>query len=311
MKPASLVRPTKQILKGGWHKAFLLFERLGIHVTPVHFYSGLPNLRHLKEHRGQWMGRSELPGIKMDPDEQIEALASICQPFQEEYQGLSIYWEAVEKHGGPGYGQIESQALHGFVRYFKPRRLVEVGSGLSTHCLLYALGLNKTPFDLTCIDPYPNDALKRLQGVTLVQKPVQEVPQDVFQSLAAGDLLFIDSSHVVQVGSDVNYLILEVLPRLAPGVVVTFHDICLPYDYPRDFLSTILFPLETSLLRAFLTNNPKIEITACLSQLHYDRPEELRAIFPDYQARSNHEGLADGRGEGLHFPSSLWMITRE
>lgn len=311
MKPSSLIRPGKETLKWGWRKAFLLFERLGIHITPVHFYSGLPHIQYLKNHPEHWMARSELPGIDMDVEKQTQNLTRICLPFQQEYRGLSIYRDAVHRHGGPGYGQIESQALHGFVRYFKPRRLIEVGSGLSTHCMVYALSLNQTPCDLTCIDPYPNDALKRLDAITLIQKPVQEVPSEFFRSLAANDLLFIDSSHVVQVGSDVNYLILEVLPRLAPGVVVTFHDICLPYDYTRDFLDTILFPLETSLLRAFLIDNPRVEIIACLSQLHYDKPDEMQAIFPDYRPQRDQEGLAAGQREGLHFPSSLWLVTKE
>ncbi len=246
----------------------------------------------------------------MDLAQQIQYLSQICLPFQREYEGLTLYWDAVKENGEPGYGEIESQALHAFARHYKPRRIIQVGCGLATYCLVHALALNGPPYEISCIEPYPNDALKRCKQITLIEKPVQLVPPQFFTALARDDFLLIDSTHVVQVGSDVNYLLLEILPRLAPGVLVSFHDIYLPYDYPRDFLNTILFPLETSMVRALLINNPKIEIIPCLSQLHYDRPDTLKAIFPDYQPQQNFEGLATERQDGFHFPSSLWLQTK-
>ncbi len=310
MKPphrTGVVRIAKEVLKGVWHRVFLVLEKVGLHVTPVHFYSGLPQIGYLKKHPEQWMGRSQLPGIRMNVEKQIENLRRICLPFQKEYQGLSIYWDAVRENGEPGYGEIESQVLHGFVRSYKPRRVVQVGCGLATHCVVHALTRNEAPYEITCIEPYPNDALRRSKRVRLVEKPVQLVPPGFFSTLGANDFLLVDSTHVAQVGSDVNYLILEILPRLAPGVVVSFHDIYFPYDYPRNFLKTVLFPLETSLLRAFLIHNPKAEIIACLSQLHYDRPEALKTIFPDYRPQQNVEGLDAAPRDRGHFPSSLWL----
>src|SRR4030095_8150769 len=130
-----------------------------------------------------------------------------------------------------------------------------------------------------------------------------------FADLGEGDLLFIDSSHVVQVGSDVNHIVLEVLPRLRKGVIVHFHDIYLPYDYNRGFLDRITFPLETSLVHAYLIGNRAIEMIACLSLLHYDRREGLRELFPDYNPQNDADGLF-APGGGRHFPSSLWLRTR-
>ncbi len=313
MKPShrtGVVRIAKEVLKGVWHRVFLVLEKVGVHVTPVHFYSGLPQIGYLKKHPEQWMGRSQLPGIRMNGEEQIENLCRISLPFQKEYLGLSIYRDAVRENGEPGYGEIESQVLHGFVRSYKPRRVVQVGCGLATHCVLHALALNEAPYEVTCIEPYPNASLRRSKRIRLVEKPVQLVPPELVSTLGANDFLLIDSTHVVQVGSDVNYLILEILPRLAPGVMVSFHDIYFPYDYPRNFLKTVLFPLETSLLRAFLIHNAKVEVIACLSLLHYERPEALEAIFPDYRPQPNVEGLAPSPRVGGHFPSSLWLTIK-
>lgn len=310
LRRSGIIRRIKERLKSCWHRLFLTFEKLGVHIVPVHFYTGLPIISYLQKHPGQWINRSPLPGIKVNLPEQVQNLSQVCLPFQNEYQGLSIYWDAVKKNGEAGYGEIESQVLHGFVRHYKPRRIIQIGCGLATHCLVHAVGLNGTPCEVSCIEPYPNAALKSLKPISLIEKPVQAVMPELFTTLARNDLLFIDSTHVVQVGSDVNYLVLEILPRLAPGVVVHFHDIYLPYDYPRNFLNSVLFPLETSLVRAFLINNPKAEIIACLSQLHYDRPDALRAIFPDYKPQQNDEGLTGENQEGSHFPSSLWLTVK-
>lgn len=302
-------RVVRESVKRAWHSAFLLLERAKIHVTPVHFYSGLPNVVELGRNRELWAERSSLPGIAMEVDEQVRFLEKTCLPYQQEYTGLGHYAAAVEKNGDLGYGEIESEALHGIIRSLKPARVIQVGCGLATHCMLSASQLNDTPTAIACIEPYPNEGLKGCPEIELVGKPVQAVPPEFFARLGHGDILFVDSTHVVQVGSDVNYLVLEILPRLAPGVIVHFHDIYLPYDYPRRFLEQLAFPLETSLVRAFLINNPAVHVLACMSLLHYDRTDDLRRIFPDYDPQKSEHGLAV-EGGGKHFPSSLWLQMR-
>jgi hypothetical protein len=123
-------------------------------------------------------------------------------------------------------------------------------------------------------------------------------------------VLFIDSSHIVRAGGDVNHVILEVLPRLAPGVLVHFHDIYLPYDYQRDLLQTFLHNNETSLLRAFLIFNARFRILFSLSMLHYDCPAGLREVFPEYRRQSDRNGLRDEHFDPQeHFPSSTWLVS--
>ncbi|MFJ2739477.1 class I SAM-dependent methyltransferase [Streptomyces sp. NPDC087440] len=284
-----------------------LFSRLGVLVSPRHYYSSAPDLRALEQSRAQWCAPSELPGIRVDLDAQIEWLRRACLPYATEYEGNALYRRSAAS--GPGYGYVEAQALHGILRSVKPRRYLEVGSGVSTRIALRALELNAEEGeggDVVCVEPYPRPWLADDPRVTLHRSPVQSVDLDVFTSLGAGDVLFIDSSHVVGPGADTNFLVLEVLPRLAAGVIVHIHDIYLPYDYQRDLLDSPFHWAETSLVRAFLTGNDRVGILACLSHLHYDRTDDLRKVFPEYRPQSDRDGLGAGGG---HFPASLWLRT--
>jgi predicted O-methyltransferase YrrM len=195
--------------------------RLQLHVLPRHYYSNVADLHELEATRSTWARRSEMAGVEWDVATQERALREICLPCRDEYGANETYRSAVTGKFGPGYGPVEAQVLHAVVRHFRPRRIIEVGSGVSTACLRAAAGLNARDAGsrarITCIEPYPSDALKALDDVDLVSRPVQSVPPAVFEELGEGDLLFIDSSHSAKTGSDVAYLFLEVLPRLRPG----------------------------------------------------------------------------------------------
>ena len=296
---------------------YRLFERAGLHVLPVHYYSAQPSTRELEANREVWARRSELPGIDADLDRQVERLREICLPHREETAGNAVYRHAAERGFGPGYGYIEAQALHAVVRHFRPRRVVEVGSGVSTWCLRHALRKNAEEhgreFRLTCVEPFPSQALRRMEGIELLEQPVQELdPEGVFAELGEGDLLFVDSSHTVKPGSDVDFLVLEVWPRLRPGVVVHVHDIYLPYDYAPNTLQTFFHWTETALVRAFLTHNPHARVLFCQSQLHDARPEALRDVHPEYEPARHVDGLVGDEVRPFeapagHFPASLYF----
>lgn len=301
----------------GVHK---LGIRFGIHILPVHYYSAVPNILELQRTRDVWAKKSELPGVSVNLDEQAANLQVICMPYQSEYAGNKFYKEAVSNHFGPGYGYIEAQALHGFIRHYKPKRIVEVGSGVSTYCMLKAYEMNAKEIGqkskIVSIEPYPSSRLRTLPGIELITQPAQTVPFKVFTQLEDNDLLFIDSSHAVKAGSDVNYLILEVLPRLRNGVIVHFHDIFLPYDYQRDICRTFLHWAETSLLRAFLIFNEKVKILICLSHLHYERKNVLRQVFPEYNPQADVNGLSSEKYKPFypipeHFPSSTYIQVQQ
>ena len=139
------------------------------------------------------------------------------------------------------FGWLDSRALFVLMRDLAPARVIEVGSGYSS--LLMAdvnLRFLGGATQITCIEPYPRPFLRAgVPGIArVIESRVQDVPVDEFRRLAAGDFLFIDSSHVSKTGSDVNYLFFRVLPVLAPGVIVHIHDIILPHDYPKGWVLT-------------------------------------------------------------------------
>lgn len=195
--------------------SFLIFKsvsRIGLFVFPNYYYSPVSDVNQLEKSKDVWAKKSDLPAVQVDLDEQVENLRKICLRFQKEFIGNKNYLNAVESHFGPGYGFVEAQALHGFLRSKKPKKIIEVGSGVSTYCMLKAVEINQEENDIsteiTCIEPFPSDKIKTLQDVDLIKEKVQSIPVSKFEDLSGGNFLFIDSSHTVRPGGDVNYLIL-------------------------------------------------------------------------------------------------------
>ena len=159
---------------------------------------------------------------------------------------------------------------------------------MSTLLATEAIRKNETegnPCRFTAIDAHPRPFIKLgIPGLTeLLETRVESVPLERFSSLEENDILFIDSSHVVRIGGDVNYLYLEVIPRLKGGVIVHCHDIFLPSEYPKDWvLEQRLFLTEQYLLQAFLAFNSEFEVLMANSFLHVNDPESLRTAFASY-----------------------------
>ncbi|HEY8681920.1 MAG TPA: class I SAM-dependent methyltransferase, partial [Rhodanobacter sp.] len=193
------------------------------------------------------------------------------------------------------FGTADARAAFCLLQKIRPRRIVEVGSGYST---LLMTDINAQFLDgrtsIICVEPYPRPFMQGLHEagkIELIQKRAQEVPAELFDSLADGDLLFIDSSHVSKTGSDVNRLILQVLPRLAAGVYIHVHDIFFPIDYPKDWVIEHGFSWnEQYLLQALLIGNDQFEV-----------------IYGGSLARAFHrEALVGFYGRMVH-GSSFWM----
>jgi hypothetical protein len=285
-------------------------ERLGVRLQPVHYYSEVPDRRSLRADRSSWARPVVLTGVDWDLDEQLAWLAKVCGPYVHEVEGLD-QWRSLGTDRGPGYGPIESQVLHSVVRSLAPARIVEVGSGVSTVISRWAADRNaadaRNATEITCIEPFPREALLALPGVDVVTRPAQEVDAALFERLESGDLLFIDSTHALRTGSELARLYLEVLPRLAPGVVVHIHDIVLPYLFMPDVLDSVFDWQETTLLAALLTGNDGFRVLAAQAALHHERPAELERILPDYRPRATRDGLYVAGADAGHYPSSIWL----
>jgi Methyltransferase domain len=266
-----------------FHEIFPLWEQHGFHVTPVHFYQPIPDTQSLSE--TLWDRPSELVGIDMNDSAQLDLLRRQFSKFRHEYEQLPTEptEEPTRFYLNNGlFGGLDALVAYCMVRHFQPRLLVEIGSGFSSLVLGEALTKNNES-NLVCIDPSPQNFLRQnLPGLhSLIEKRVQDIDVDFFSQLNHGDILFIDSSHTVKIGGDVNYLFLEVLPRLKPGVIVHIHDIFLPFDYRRDWvMEQFRFWSEQYLLQAFLMFNSEFEVLMANSYLNHYQREELKATFP-------------------------------
>jgi predicted O-methyltransferase YrrM len=178
------------------------------------------------------------------------------------------------------YGRADAAVLHAMLRHHRPARLIEVGSGYSTAVALDVAERFLPQLRITCVEPHPARLQSRLRPgdeVELIQRPVQDVDRATFAALRSGDILLIDSTHVVKAGSDVVWLFLHVLPTLRPGVIVHIHDIHWPFEYPERWLREGRDWTEVYLLRAFLTDNAAWRVLLFTSWLWSRRPEAVPA----------------------------------
>jgi hypothetical protein len=263
-----------------FREIFSLWEQRGFHVTPVHFYAPIPDTQSLPE--TLWNRPSELVGIEMNESLQLDLLGNHFSKFRNEYSTLSTEPPSGEKR--PFHG-VDALVAYCMVRHFQSRLIIEVGSGFSSLVLAQAAAKNKNS-TLICIDPFPGKLLRNANSIpalqSLMEKKVQDIDVEFFSQLGSGDILFIDSSHTVKIGGDVNYLFLEVLPRLNPGVIVHLHDIFLPFEYQRDWvMDEFRFWTEQYLLQAFLAFNSEFEVLLANYYLSRYHEEHLRAAFPD------------------------------
>lgn len=208
-------------------------------------------------------------------------------PTQEEYltQVFPKYSDEVEFFENPWIAPIDATILHAMIRHHRPQKMVEVGSGYSTGIAAAAItknGSGEFQQELVAIDPQPRSALvAETPGLSkIIQKPLQEVD---LKEIIDCDLLFIDSSHIVKMGGNVNYEILEIIPRLKPGAIVHLHDILLPGEYWKEWVTLDHnFWTEQYLLQAFLQFNTDFEILWASRFMSVNQPDSIQSAFPAY-----------------------------
>lgn len=293
---------------------FEVSQRVGVNILPKHFYSEIPDVRKLKQNR-RWMVPRNFSHIQgADINEQVEFIRE-CYSHDDFLipASFSTHNSACKNNGHDGYGRVESDFLLAFIRYVRPKTVVQIGCGVSTAVIMNAAGTIPYKPEIFCIEPYPNNYLSSLalEGkIQLLRQELQEMDVQRILDLKSRDLLFVDSTHAIGPDTDVNRIIFDVLPCLKQGVYVHFHDIYFPYDYQRSILrNELFFQNESNLLLAFLTHNPKYKILASLSMLHYAAPQILAKYSHGYMPKKSDEGLDACRGDAGHFPSSLYLRT--
>jgi hypothetical protein len=268
---------------------YRLYDRVSTLYPAGHFYSPVNNPDELALRQGQiWHVRDEMPGVQWLAQQQLNLLqsafkkyaAEIDYPMEPLATGVGYYYNNDQ------YPMLDAEVLHCMLCHFRPKRMVEIGSGFSS---LITADVNRRilneKLDFTCVEPYPRQFLvDGVPGISkLVVSKVEDLELNFFTALDAGDILFIDSSHVAKTGSDVNYLFFEIIPRLKRGVLIHIHDIFLPDEYPKKWvLDEGRSWNEQYLLRAFLQFNPAFEIVWGSHYMATRFGKEVQAVFPRF-----------------------------
>lgn len=274
-----------------WRDHFDAFQDRGFHLLPVHYYTPVPDTRELTPEL--WQKPSQMPGVRTD-EEKAKAL---LERFAASYGGEYAQFPADAQpdrtryyRNNPAFRVVDASILYCFVRSLKPKRIIEIGSGFSTLVIAQALTANvaedrQYTCDFQAIEPYPPEYLKHgfAGSPNILKSRLQDVPQAMFDTLGNDDILFIDSTHVLRTGSDVQREYLEILPRVGSGVVVHIHDIFLPAEYPREWLTKMrFFWNEQYVLQAFLAFNDRFEVLWPAHLMYLKYAAALKAAFPGY-----------------------------
>jgi hypothetical protein len=275
-------------LNGEIEKLRSELKRYKTWVPAGHFYSPVPDLAEIRPREHFIFDRSAngLPAVDLHAGDQLRLLDEFkdyyCeQPFTDQKQpGLRYHFL------NPNFSFMDALSLYCMIRHARPNQIIEIGSGYSS-CV--TLDTNELFFensiDCTFIEPYP-DLLNSLikendkQRVEIVPTRLQDVDAEIFTKLEENDILFIDSTHVSRVDSDVNHIFFRILPVLKSGVYVHFHDIGYPFEYPKEWVYEGRAWNEAYMLRAFLEYNPSFRIRFFNSYLGYKYPDKLAEAMP-------------------------------
>ncbi len=253
---------------------------------PGHFYSPVISIEDVKNRESAIWENVEIDGIQ-GIDLEVKKQKELIKSFTQYYENLPFSAGNNNKtryrFENDYYSYTDGIILYSMIRHFKLKRIIEIGSGFSSAVML---DTNELFFDnkitLTFIEPYPERLNSLLTEIDkkqnlIIQRDVQAVSLDEFKKLKAGDILFVDSSYVVKTGSDVNYILFEILPLLNSGVLIHFHDVFYPFEYPKQWVFEGRNWNEDYFLRSFLMYNKTFKIKLFSHYLH----EHHKKVFSE------------------------------
>lgn len=294
-----------------WRAIARLAGMAGFDVVEKRYASPIPDMSLIPEE--VWSARSRLTGIEFDLDAQIGFVRSELAPFIREF-------DPPRTQTAPGayylnnymYGPVDAEVLYAMIRRHAPKQLIETGSGFSSMVITQALEANAGeghPCEYRIFDPYPGEATAAAAALNMAGRPelrrisATDVPVEEYAALGAGDILFADTSHTVKTGGEVNYLILDVLPALKPGVLVHIHDIYLPWEYPRDWIDRFRYYwAEQYLLQAFLAFNADFEVLFSSWATIRERGQALDQLIPSFSPDPDFDGVPRQGDTAWHHP---------
>jgi hypothetical protein len=287
-------------------RAYLAFhraaERVGLHAVRASYDSPIPRTRSLPPEIFE--RESPMRAIDWRFDDQLRFFEKELAPYLREFRPGPDPDAPVGtfRLDNQTYDRVDAELLYAVVRHSKPRRFVELGSGYSTLVAWEAIRANSAEgheTELSVLDPHPSPHVTSRPELAARVSPVaaQELPEEMVDRLEPSDILFVDTSHTVKIGGDVNRIVLDLLPRVRPGVIVHFHDVFLPRDYSRGHLANAHYWTEQYLLQAFLMYNDEWEVLVSAQALARRAPEILGRLIPSY-------------GVGVS-PGAIWLRRRE
>ena len=260
-----------------------IFERVGIYPIRDHYYEPLFNYRGNLHH--SLRDKRNLPGVDMNEEQQLQWLSKFqygeeLKAMPRAAKGSSFYYD------NPNFAEGDAECLYSLIRFCKPNRIIEIGSGFSTMMAREAIKKNQLD-DSTykckhiCIEPYEMQWLDKVPEIEIIRQKVELMDQKLFLELEENDILFIDSSHMIRPQSDVLCEYLEILPILKPGVLVHVHDIFTPRDYLNQWLlNELKLWNEQYLLEGFLSCSQRYEVVLALNYLWHDHKDNMLHAFP-------------------------------
>jgi len=270
-----------------------LLLKIGVFPLVDHYYEPQFNFSQV-----DFSKKRQVSSIDLNVAGQLEFLDKLN--FQNELSLIPLKSELPHRYyyHNSSFQSGDAELYYSIIRHIQPKRIIEIGSGFSTLLALEAIHKNETSCNLTCIEPYEMIWLEKL-GIDVIRKKVEDIELSMFTGLESGDILFIDSSHVIRPQGDVMFEIFEILPLLKPGVLIHFHDIFTPNDYPEDWIvSESRFWNEQYLLEAFLSYNSKFTILSAMNYLKNNHFEHFSKVFPILSKEIHRE------------PGSLWLVKK-
>ncbi len=265
---------------------------VGYELLERHFYNPLPDLDNLPARL--WAGAWDLPGVDLRVDEAVRFLDEELRPHIRDF--TPPYTLDASGTGGTGtfylqnggYESVDAESLYGILRHIKPKKVLELGSGASSHVIDFARRANEvdgSPFDHEIVDPYPfGNPMGPVADAVVRPVRGEDLDPCEVEQLEDGDVFFVDTTHTVKTGGDVAHIILNLLPRLPRGVWAHVHDVFLPYEYPREWVVKKRRAwAEQYMLQAFLAFNQTYEVMFPAQAVVRLAPDVVKDVVPSFR----------------------------
>jgi hypothetical protein len=256
---------------------------------PEHYYSPIVAKKEVKENEAWiWGGEyvAAVDGINLNLLDQ-QNLLSEFKKYLPDFDFPLQSTDAARYHfDNEFFREHDAFILFSFIRHYAPQQVIEIGSGFSSALMLETSErFHQGHISMHFIEPFPEERLNAFvtgrQDASVYPKKIQEVELAFFEKLETNDILFVDSSHVSKTGSDLNYILFKILPSLASGVIIHFHDIFYPFEYPKEWVYLGRSWNEAYLLRAFMMHNEDYKIlyfNDAMTSLHPELTKDFLAL---------------------------------